>query len=233
MKKVSGKAVSQAAGRPWLANKATAQEACAALGADYRLPTNAEWNAAALEIYDNAENWVDHKKNNTLYTGFYSGWTEPVEVKDVTNPYDGTGKKKGEERRTFVLNSGAIIWDFGGNAWEWVSDTIYGSSYTPDLSSHYGRRYHNNNWDVKPGSQQLFDFTGMTDAGKKDTYMGNLFGGSTGKVIRGGAVCIHSKGVTGIFAANIGDITADDLQAPASWNLKMNNIGFRCVTRPK
>lgn len=233
MKKVSNKATSIATGKPWLANKATAQDACAALGADYRLPTNAEWTAAALEIYSNEENWVDRKKNDTLYTGFYSGWTEPIEIKDVTNPYDGTGKKKGEERRTFVLNNGAVIWDFGGNAWEWVSDTIYGNSYTPDLSSHYGRTYHNNNWDVKPGSKQLFDFTGMTDAGKKDTYMGSLFGGSTGKVIRGGAVCIHSKGVTGIFAANIGDITADDLQAPASWSLKMNNIGFRCVTKPK
>lgn len=228
MKKVDNKASSVPNQKPWLANKATAQAACAALGAGYRLPSNSEWNAAALEIYHKEDNWLD-KGKNTLYTGFYSGWTEPIEIKNTNDPYDGTGKKAGNERRTFVLASGAVIWDFGGNAWEWVSDTIYGSSYTPDLSSPYGRRYHNNNWDAKPGSKALFDFTGLSDAGKKDTYMGNLFGGSSGKVIRGGAVCIHSPGTTGIFAANIGDITADELQAPASWNLRMNNIGFRCV----
>ncbi|MNL52510.1 hypothetical protein D3C87_1756940 [compost metagenome] len=60
--------------------------------------------------------------------------------------------------------------------------------------------------------------------------MGNLFGGSSGKVIRGGAVCIHSPGVTGIFTANIGDITANEIQAPSSWSLNMNNVGFRCAT---
>ncbi|WP_374034341.1 SUMF1/EgtB/PvdO family nonheme iron enzyme [Bdellovibrio bacteriovorus] len=233
MKKVGGKAVSTAANKPWLATKAAAIDACAALGAGYRLPTNSEWNATALEIYNNQENWIDKNKKDTLYTGYYSGWSEPVEIKDVTNPYDSTGKTSGSERRTFTLASGKVIWDFGGNAWEWVSDTIYGNSYNPDLSSFYGRQYHNNNWDVKPGSKALFDFTGLADAGKKDTSMGNLFGGSSGKVIRGGAVCIHSKGVTGIFAANLGDITADELQAPASWNLKMNNIGFRCVTKPQ
>ncbi|WP_155723888.1 SUMF1/EgtB/PvdO family nonheme iron enzyme [Bdellovibrio bacteriovorus] len=234
MKNVNSIAKTQAAGKPWLAGKATATAACAALGSQYRLPTNAEWNAAALEIYNNAANWSGNAhKTGRLYTGFYSGWTEPIEISDITNPYSGTGKNSGSERRTFVLASGSVIWDFAGNAWEWVSDTIYGNSYTPDLSSPYGRSYHNNNWDVKPGSKQLFDFTGMTSVPKQDVYLGNLFGGSNGKVIRGGAVCIHSPGATGIFTANIGDITADDLQAPASWNLRMNNVGFRCVTTPQ
>ncbi|WII72662.1 SUMF1/EgtB/PvdO family nonheme iron enzyme [Bdellovibrio sp. 22V] len=234
MKKVNNVAVTMPANKPWLANRATATQACASLGADYRLPTNAEWTAVALEIYRRAENWTNKKvEDGTLHTGYYSGWSEPVEISDVSNPYSNTGKKNGIERRTFTLASGKVIWDFGGNAWEWVSDTIYGNAYTPDLSSPYARNYHNNNWDVKPGSKQLFDFTGMTSVPKKDVYLGSLFGGSSGKVIRGGALCIHSKGTTGVFTANIGDITVDDMQAPASWNLKMNNVGFRCVTSPK
>lgn len=234
MKKVSSNFVSVPAEKPWLANKATAQAACASLGADYRLPTNNEWNAAALEIYNNSSNWTGGAKlSGTLYTGYYSGWSEPIAVSNTSNPYDGTGKTNGIERRTFALASGNTIWDFGGNAWEWVSDTIYGSSYNPDLSSFYGRDYHNNKWDVSAGSKALYDFTGMSSVPKNNVYLGNLFGGSSGKVIRGGAVCIHSKGVVGIFTANIGDITANELSAPSSWGIPLQNIGFRCVTKPQ
>lgn len=229
MKKILGVATSTPTERPWLATKATATAACAALGSQYRLPTNAEWNAAALEIYNRAENWTGGAKlQGTLYTGFYS-WAEPMGISNTANPYSDTGRASGTERRTFTLASGHVIWDFGGNVWEWVSDTIYGSSYSPDLSSHYGRTYHNNSWDVKPGSPQLFDFTGMTSVPNQDKYMGNLFGGSTGKVLRGGAALITSPGVTGIFAANIGDISSTELRAPASWGIYIDNVGFRCV----
>ncbi len=232
MKQSSGSAVSTASGKPWLATKATAAAACAALGITYRLPTNAEWNATALEIYNRGDNWSSGKKlSGHLYTGYYSGWSEPIAVSNTADPYDGM-KGKGEERRTFVLASGAVIWDFGGNAWEWVSDTIYGNSYSPDLSSPYGRNYHNNTWDVKPGSKAMLDFTGMADVPKNDVYLGNLFGGSSGKVIRGGANCVNNKGTVGIFTANIGDITANELQAPASWGISVQNVGFRCVATP-
>ena len=234
MKKSSSSFVSAPAAKPWLANKATAQIACADLGADYRLPTNAEWNATALEIYNNGYNWTGGAKLvGTLYTGYYSGWSEPIAVSNTNDPYNGTGKTSGIERRTFMLASGNIIWDFGGNAWEWVSDSIYGSSYNPDLSSFYGRNYHNNNWDVSSGSQALKDFTGMASVPKQNVYLGNLFGGSSGKVIRGGALCVNSKGTVGIFTANIGDITANELSAPSSWGINIQNVGFRCVTKPQ
>jgi sulfatase modifying factor 1 len=234
MKRVSSNFVSVPGVKPWLANKATAQAACADIGGNYRLPTNAEWNATALEIYDNGLNWTGGAKlSGTLYTGYYSGWQEPIAVSNTNNPYDGTGKTSGIERRTFVLASGKTIWDFGGNAWEWVSDSIYGASYVPDLSSHYGRNYHNNKWDVSTGSKALWDFTGMTSVPKDNVYLGNLFGGSSGKVIRGGAVCVNSKGSVGIFTANIGDITANELSAPSSWGIYLQNVGFRCVTKPQ
>ncbi|WP_413580839.1 SUMF1/EgtB/PvdO family nonheme iron enzyme [Bdellovibrio sp. HCB288] len=232
MKQVNGSASATSSGKPWIANKATAAAACAALGVNYRLPTNAEWNAAALEIYNRAENWSGGAKlSGQLFTGYYS-WGEPLAIANTSNPYDSTGTASGSQRRTFVLASGNTVWDFSGNVWEWVSDTIYGNSYSPDLSSSYGRSYHNNTWDVKPGSKALLDFTGMASVPANDVYLGNLFGGSSGKVIRGGASCITTPGVTGIFAANIGDITANETQAPASWGVSIGNVGFRCVATP-
>lgn len=232
MKNVTGAATSTPTGRPWIASKSTATSACASLGSNYRLPTNAEWNAAALEIYNQNSNWTGGTKlSGKLFTGFYS-WSEPLAISNTNNPYDSTGRTSGTERRTFVLASGNIIWDFGGNVWEWVSDTIYGSSYTPDMSSHYGRSYNNNTWDVRAGSPQMFDFTGMTSVPSNDVYMGNLFGGSTGKVLRGGAALITSPGVTGIFAGNMGDISGTETKAPASWGIYLDNVGFRCVKNP-
>lgn len=201
------------------------------MGITYRLPTNAEWNATALEIYNRNDNWTGGAKlSGKLYTGYYS-WGEPLAILNTANPYDSTGNTSGVQRRTFVLASGQVIWDFSGNVWEWVSDTIYGNSCSPDLSSFYGRVY-GNNWDVKPGSKAMLDFTGMTSVPASNVYLGNLFGGSSGKVIRGGAACITTPGVTGIFAANIGDITANEVQAPSSWGISINNVGFRCVATP-
>jgi sulfatase modifying factor 1 len=234
MKKSGSKFISAPSSKPFMANKATAEAACSNIDKNYRLPTNAEWNAAALEIYENAANWTGGKKSSgTLYTGYFSTWSEPIAISNTKNPYDGTGKTSGIERRTFVLASGKCIWDFGGNAWEWVSDTIYGSSYKPDLSSHYGRNYHNNQWDVSAGSQALYDFTGMASVPKENVYLGQLFGGSTGKVLRGGASSVNAKGSVGIFTANIGDITANELTAPSSWGINLSNVGFRCVTKPQ
>jgi formylglycine-generating enzyme required for sulfatase activity len=234
MKQVNSVATSQAAAVPWIANKATATSACSSLGGTYRLPTNAEWNAAALEIYNEATNWTGGAKlSGTLYTGMYSAWTAPVAVTNTSNPYDSTGTASGVERRTFTLASGNTIWDFGGNAWEWVSDTIYGNSFTPDLSSNGPFKYWYDSYQFPQSSAQMLKFTGMTTVPDSIDYrLGNFFGGSSGLVIRGGAAAMNNAGVVGIFTANIGDITANELRAPASWSLQMDNVGFRCVATP-
>lgn len=235
MKKGTGNiAVSEPQGKPWLASKTTASEACLNLGASSRLPTNAEWNAVALEIYNQDENWTKGRfQKGELYEGAHLALSEPLPVNNLNNPYDGTGSSSGSERRTLTLTQKGVLWDFAGNAWEWVSDTIYGSSYKPDLSGLGVLPYHNNKWEFPAGSRQLWDFTGLSSVPHRDMSLGQFFGGSSGKVLRGGAVGLRASGVSGIFAANIGDISANEMQAPASWKLNLNNVGFRCITLPK
>ncbi|MNL10573.1 hypothetical protein D3C87_1313760 [compost metagenome] len=86
---------------------------------------------------------------------------------------------------------------------------------------------------MSAGSKALSDFTGMASVPKDNQYMGQLFGGSSGKVLRGGAISVNAKGSVGIFTANIGDITANELTAPSSWGIGLSNVGFRCVTKPQ
>ncbi len=144
-KNVSGVATSQAAKTPWVSiNQTEARVACSSLGSGYYLITDAEWLTIARLAESNPSNWANGIiGSNVPSGGMYRG---NVNLSDNISCGDGSvldGNTAGTDclvgsRNKRTLNiSGNMIWDFSGNVWEWVNDTI------PASSRYYGG---NNNW---------------------------------------------------------------------------------------
>lgn len=142
MKNVGGVAVSQPSLTPWnYINRANAAAACAASGG--RLPTSSEWNVTALNIAKQNSNWSISNEGRRLRLN--SGVSTGSSVLAVANELEhcsGAGAACGTSwaahKRTHIISTGEIIWDFSGNVWEITSsgfsEGIYTSSYWPVVS---------------------------------------------------------------------------------------------------
>lgn len=154
-KDVGGVAASLAEGFPW--TDLTWQQAvanCTSLGSAYHLITENEWLTVAGNIYSVASNWntsvvgsgfvfvghtdddpsqsLEASSNDSL--GYYGvgdsesacdgTWTSyPSSSYETTSGLSCFGQK-----RVLTLSSGDVIWDFSGNAYEFVNDTILSAS---------------------------------------------------------------------------------------------------------
>lgn len=225
MKESAGHHVSQAEGTPASATYAEAESACASEGA--RLPTNNEWNAIALEIKNQSGNW----HAGELQTGLHALWDSPRAIANISDPYDQVpgGAPSAKQKRRFELASGEYLWDFGGNAWEWVATEIFGANYQPSFADSWGHRPNEAYWFPNL-SRQLTDFFPTLNPHVMGLHYGVVFGGNTGRVLRGGGVYMFNAQEVGIFSAAL-DAQASDRAAPRNYNLSSNlrNIGFRCV----
>ncbi len=141
-------AESRASGTPWtIITHQQAKDACNAIGA--HLITNNEWVTIARDV---EVNHAQNTNGSTYYIGHNDGM--PFEVLAAStndeDGYYGTGdsaKKDGFkfsliekakaiavscedvrdpvlQKRVYKLTNGEVIWDFSGNAEEWVSETI-------------------------------------------------------------------------------------------------------------
>ncbi len=106
-----------------------AQKACRNLGPGYALISNPEWMTIARDLELQPENW----SGGDVGVGvFVRGHTDDsprhaLNIENLNEPYDQTGNSAAdlpgqgwEQRRTFVLSSGEVLWDFSGNYWHWV-----------------------------------------------------------------------------------------------------------------
>jgi formylglycine-generating enzyme required for sulfatase activity len=105
-----------------------AVKACEAIGA--HLLTNLEWQTIAWNIESVPKNW----SSGVVGEGYiYSGHNDADPVKvlvasdDDNDGYYGVTNKGGNQRRTFYLSNGGVLWDMAGNIWHWTSDKIKGS----------------------------------------------------------------------------------------------------------
>lgn len=142
MKDVGGIAMSQAALTPWVnITRDDANAQCVATGG--RLPTNEEWNTLAINISKQDANWeksVDGdflRLNRGVATGS-SVYPVSDEAEHCSDFGTGCGTSWAINKRTHILSTGKIIWDFAGNVWEPTSSAftegIYNSSYMPVAS---------------------------------------------------------------------------------------------------
>ncbi len=130
----TGKAVSVAAGTPWVSISQTdAKTAASNIGTGYHLITESEWMTIAANVLYNPSNW----QSGTVGSGAsYRGHTDNSPANslaastDDSDGYSGTGNSSSsspEQRRTMTLTNGNVIWDLAGNVWEWTDQTITGN----------------------------------------------------------------------------------------------------------
>lgn len=232
MKLVAGKAVSQPAGSPWTNILISeAKTACNDLGSGYDLISNSEWMTIALDLEKVASNW----STGIVGTGYiFRGHSDNspasvIPVDDESFDYSNTGNSASsglDQKRTLTLSNGSVIWDFSGNADEWVD---WGVQSGLDLAPRSCRTF---GWqelpsvncpafvfaDYVPGNPGL-----IASASYNASYgLGRFFGGNNpgGAAVRGGHYGRGSD--TGIFSLDI-----------SRWDgVRGSGIGFRCVFRP-
>jgi hypothetical protein len=91
------------------------------------LITNAEWTTIARNSELLTINW----NSSVVGSGFmFSGHTDnsagALSVSNVSDYYDQTGNSNvsgANQKRVLILNNSEVIWDLGGNVWEWNNDT--------------------------------------------------------------------------------------------------------------
>lgn len=233
-------------GYPWL--RISTDEAiteCQNLG--YELLSNSQWQTIARNIELVSSNWEGSK----LYTGHSDGAIDGaatcpdgsplsydgksiLSACDASDTYIGTGQSNSdnfgsgkEQRRTFTLSNNEVIWDFSGNAREWVDVDGEGSSVTY----------------TGPGSTGYYDLTStevvnMAFDGSEDLTLSmirpvdatlNHLNNNTGKFyIKSGARSGRAISRGGNFSAgNKPGIYAGDLDSPMDY--KSSSATFRCV----
>lgn len=120
----------------------TAKAYCASLGSEYHLMTNEEWMTVARNAEAQvAANWTT---GSTATGALFSGHNDNVPANALTassdsDPYYGTGNvSASNQKRTFTLSNGSVIWDIAGNVYEHVmrstSDTKVPQNQEPTLS---------------------------------------------------------------------------------------------------
>lgn len=217
MKNVSGVATSQAAGTPWVSIiRTNAITECRALGGNYDMLTNAQWQTIArnTELVDS--NWtLGSVGSGCLFRGNV-GIDDACGYDAAADPADRSIDT--DSKAILTLSNGSEIWDLSGNVWEWVSDPIDGSTLSPSLGAAGWREF-----------TEIPTFFPSSDTGNRTLFgpltssygsaeaVGQLYGGSAGAVLRGGTWVSVTTG--GAFVVNlvIGPGTAT------------TSYGFRCA----
>lgn len=226
-KQVGGDAKSQALTTPWVSiNQVAAKSACTSLGTGYDLISNSEWMTIAHDVESNTDNW----DSGQMYKGNTDAIPDSIlEVTDINDPYNGTvnssidpmGTGK-EQKRTYTLNNGQVIWDLSGNVWELVDWTKGGVlDIGPTTCSAVVTEFP----DVNCAELAAIDFMPANPnsepiATYNSTYgIGKFIGGLGGSAIRGGRKNYNST--AGVFTLYL-NFDLDDTSA---------TVGFRCVYR--
>jgi hypothetical protein len=201
-----------------------AVSACQSLGPNYNLISNDQWQSTARNIEGVASNWSSGQAgvgdlNSGLYISDY-GFL-PASVTDPTNPCTDTRSTCdfntwSSERRTSALSNGAIIWDFGGNAFEWVIDSTYAPGDFANVANTYAVEISDPAYNAKygPAGTYAIDslYNGLGYARANSASSGpNIMRGAGGGLPNGGGIFSTTLGIGGTTKI----------------------AGFRCVTTPQ
>lgn len=221
MKNVSGVATSQATLTPWYnITRTNARTNCAALGSKYGLITNSQWQSIARNIEGIASNWstgiVGSGSLNKGHSDTAPGSPLAADVDD-NNACAGTGQTCSStvwhmQRRTHNLSNGNVIWDLGGNLWEWIYEDFGDLPISPTVTSGW-KEFTN----VAVGLNNISLFGSVDPTRSSTEGIGQVYGGSAGAIHRGGYY--SNLAPAGIFTTGFQD-TAGTSAA---------TLGYRCV----
>lgn len=249
---------SRANGVPWVRiTHANASTECQSLGADYRLITAKEHQAIVRNVESTVVNWSGGSVGSGIINGGHSdsavsgtavadglvvSGSSLLSAGNGTDSYAGTGQSSsdamgsgGEQKRTWTLSNGEIIWDIAGNARDEVdADGLGGTvSYTGPASSNF---YETDAAAFTSMAATLVSsnsvslsaslFSPLTSGLQHATHcIGRYYilsGSNTGRVIsRGGN--FSSSNNPGIYAGDFDDGAAST----------GSSAGFRCTKTPE
>lgn len=232
----SNVAVSITAGTPWVSTtRDSSLNTCAALGADYRLISNTQWQTVTRNAESAAANW----SGNAVGSGMMArGHTDNLPSNALAsstddNPCFGTENSGAawntpgatpaagsEQKRTQTLSNGEVVWVFSGNVWQWMSDNYADLGLTPAIARGNWDEFSNTaNFPTVPPAinRQLFAPLCLYSTAQN---IGMIYGGSAGAVLRGGDWV--NGALTGLFSAFLD-------QTPT---IVGPRIGFRCAYLP-
>jgi len=246
MKNVGGVATSQAAGTPWASiprgtlptTASGAWKACRDLGTGYDLISNAQWQTVARNLEGVGSNWSGGSAGTS--GGMSRGHSDitpnnPLAASvDDNDSCSGTGQTCNlatwdSQRRVHRLLSGATIWDFAGNVWEWVQDnnsTNFGADIEMSQLTAANRPAVGSIGGVSGNAKYHFgpagDYTSLSSSPFGGLGYGWLMSNASGALMRGrrwdGGVNV------GVFATYFGYGPTDGAADPGA--------GFRCVWSP-
>lgn len=234
-----GTPVSQPTGTPWTTiDRTTSATECASMVAgtgNFTLITNAQWQTTARDVELQATNWsgggigsvgglsIGHSDGTPLSTLAASG--------DDTDACYGTGQTCDlntwdQQRRTFQLSNGAIVWDLAGNIWEWVAgdnNTDFGTDTALALVTDTTHPTIGTIGGLTGTAKFHFgasgDYTSLT-TGTEGGIGAGIINYTSGGIFRGNRW--NSITGAGVFRVQLNQST--------SWT--HSSLGFRCVWTP-
>lgn len=217
---------------PWTGVTQNAADlGCTNLGPNYALISNSQWMTIGESIRNNGANWDNGiVGSGTLNIGHSDNApAAPLAPNSDDNlACDGTGQtcnlsSWNQQKRTHQLSNGEIIWDFGGNVWEWTSD-MFDNTDKLAFANTYLEYNSTNITSGVSSALPLGDLISTGAIGLSTAHgIGSYYPGLTGvggSIVRGGRFSGGTYG--GIFAA----FTAVDSTYSSS------DLGFRCVYVP-
>jgi hypothetical protein len=216
-KNVSSVATSQSAGTPWVnLNYTNALAKCTALGADYDLPTNAEWQTIATNLEYVDANWTGGSRGVGMLKMGNTGVSS-------NGSYSGSCPEAGvtNAKATQTLSNGNTVHHLGGNVNEWVK----ADSYTRSPQVNY----------VGASGAAVIAGADRVKFGPKGTYTSGCGAGDNSNLGQCGLGYYALVTQTSWFRGGACDDNGSDtFSTYLQWGpaTVSSTVGFRCVYHP-